>query len=406
MRLASVIRLPRPILRPVCPVYAGERYYQRKCSSPRPSIDFLGIEREWQKTWDTRGTKIQEQRHKDHPLLPFYIDHVHRPTILGKLQSTLDKKRGAGHTGGETNMVEQIVSSIGWEHPLSNLRMYRFDPFISKYGKDIVRTCTIFNQSANTDSDDRTDERRIAETQEWFERVWDAVQVAHQIYKGTQAYDTPLVDIERADNPNMIEDFVEFNINGVKSDVHIPPNSPGSDPDLLYDMDEDTCALWLAAQEAILSMTRTSKTVNAQEVFARLTRLVDAIMQGLLALENMDDVYEGVHYHSTRILLSLMAIFAPSFAEATWVALHYGHPDWHKTDDIDEEEGYGGDDEDLADSGLHRLPRRNDPGTLSSIFTQPFPELEPEDVIDFLREEAAKSEGWGKVGGGSKNTKG
>jgi len=401
MRLASVIRLPRPILRPVCPVFAAERYYQRKCSSPRPSIDFLGIEREWQKIWDTRGTKIQEERDKDHPLLPFYIDHVHRPTISWKLQSTLDKKRGAGHTEGETNMVEQIVSSIDWEGPLSSMRMYQFDPFIPKYGKDIVRTCTIFNQSADTDSDDRTDERRIADTQEWFERVWDAVQVAHQIYKGTQAYDAPLVDIERADNPDMVENFVEFNINCVKSVVHIPPNSPGSDPILSYDMDEDTRALWLAAQEAILSMTHTSKTVNDQEVFARLTHLVDAIMQGLLALENVDDVlYDGVHYHSTRILLSLMAIFAPSFAEASWVALHYGHPDWHKTDDIDEEEGYGGDDEDLADFGLHRFPRRNDPGTLSSIFTQPFPEPEPDCIIKFLRrEEAAESKGWGKVGG-------
>ncbi|KAH8707640.1 hypothetical protein GQ44DRAFT_470413 [Phaeosphaeriaceae sp. PMI808] len=167
------------------------------------------------------------------------------------------------------------------------------------------------------------------------------------------------------------------------------------------DTNKKTCALWLASQEAIMSITRKSNTVDIQAVQARLSNLANSIIR----CKGEDRPYwidRGVHYHSTRILLSLVALFAPSFAEASWLALHYGHHQWHDGDQYKEEERNRGTAipklkewirEDLMESGYYDLPRQDDPRTLSSIFIQPFPVTESSEVIELLRRTSATSTG-------------
>ncbi|CAG8950664.1 hypothetical protein HYFRA_00002874 [Hymenoscyphus fraxineus] len=97
----------------------------------------------------------------------------------------------------------------------------------------------------------------------------------------------------------------------------------------------------------------------------------------LVALTKAIIAYDGegvqdpdIHYHSTRILLSLIATFAPAFAEECWVLLHYGSdtPSVHKSDIGLEEDLFDEEDEELR-----FLPRQGRPETLPSIFDQPFP---------------------------------
>lgn len=180
-----------------------------------------------------------------------------------------------------------------------------------------------------------------------------------------------------ATSPIFTDDFVDSILDRVASPVHVPPPSP----EISDNADEDTCALWLASQEAILSMTSRSKSVDHYKVRSQLTCLVASI--SIYEGEDCPPIIDcGIHYHSTQILLSLLATIAPSFAEEFWLALHYGH------DLCLEDENYedGSTDamssfsyyeelihEELREYGFQDLPRRSNTGTLSSIFAQPFP---------------------------------
>lgn len=237
-------------------------------------------------------------------------------------------------------------------------------------------------------------EQAIINTQKWLEGVWHAVRVAHIAYRDTgDAADYP--DIETGNDPDMADKFVDASIEAIESHVHVPPRNPRTS-----DMDEDACALWLAAQEAILSMTRLSTSVDSCEIRSRLSALAHAIKR----CENEDGqcwVDRDAHYHSTRILLSLIALFAPAFAEASWRAVHYGHEQWRlrHSKTKDEGEDYGsvpfsglGNPEELRELGFQDLASQWDPNTLSSIFSQPFPVPESSEVIDSLRVRSTGSE--------------
>lgn len=87
------------------------KYPQRKSAPAKSRVDFLGIEQEWQARWDRRGTKIQEERDgaNGHCLAPFYASHIHKPTMLGTLQSMLAKKRITGSHNCETSMINEVI---------------------------------------------------------------------------------------------------------------------------------------------------------------------------------------------------------------------------------------------------------------------------------------------------------
>ncbi|KAF2005397.1 hypothetical protein P154DRAFT_616226 [Amniculicola lignicola CBS 123094] len=361
-------------------------------------IDFVGVEQKWQRKWDSRGTKIQEERDtclQYNPIIPFYMDHIRRHTIMGTLQSMLlSEKRATTPRSSQTSMVEQILASYDsspCDYQLENLHTYT-----QRYGKDAVRTCIIFSQGAGTEFS--IHEQSIVSTQRWFEHVWDAVRVAHESYENTKSY-PPLIppDLETGNDPDLTDKIIDFDMARIQSFVHVPPASPGT-PGM--DTDRDTCALWLASQEAILAMTRKSKAVNPHVVRSRLSNLIFSIIY----YEEGDSsciIECGVHYHSARILLSLIAPFAPSFAEECWTALHYGRDQWR---DPDAYELYEEDDteitlacyedllcEDLMEHGYQDLPRQSDPDTLSTIFAQPFPAPESCEMIKSLRRRSAGS---------------
>ncbi|KAH7108864.1 hypothetical protein B0J11DRAFT_240582 [Dendryphion nanum] len=380
-------------LRPFSTSATALKFPQGKLSPADSKIDFLGIEKDWHARWEARGTKIQEERdaEHDHPLVPFYLNHIRRPTMLGTLQSMLAKRRiGAAHKC-KTSMVEKII--FHYDASLSYSQKEAIDSYSQMYGRDIVRTAVIFSQSSDADTHSPIDEQSIMHAQGWLEGVWEAVRVAHISYDDTSICSGELVDLEAHDDPDMVDKFVDSMASDVESFVHVPPNNPRA-----LDMDEDACALWLATQEAISAMTRQSEIVDSHKIQSRLSRLAGTIVE----CEGGDGqcwMDRSAHYHSTRILLSLMALFTPSFAEACWLALHYGHNQW-QDGEINGEKKRGSSlsyeekmmREDLVEYGYYDLPRQNDPRPLSSIFSQPFPVLESSKIIKLLIRVSTESE--------------
>ncbi|KAK7177683.1 hypothetical protein PSPO01_16268 [Paraphaeosphaeria sporulosa] len=381
---------------PRCLQFASSEV-RRKSTLTGSKIDYLGVEQRWQAKWDSRGTKIQEERDmgfRADPIVPFYVDHIRRHTLMGTLQSILCSiKRNVGSRKGKTNMVEQILASYD-NLPLGS-QMESLRTHSSQYGADIVRCCTVFSQEADTEN--RLCEQSLLETQRWFECTWEAVRVAHQLYEDTQAYPSlEAPDIESRNDPDFIDDFVDHNLELVASEVHVPPPSPV----ISDNADEDTCALWLASQEAILSMTGRSKSVDHYRVRSQLTCLMVSIAS--YEGEHCPPIIDcGVHYHSTRILLSLLATIAPSFVEECWLALHYGHDQWredesHEDEATDAKSSFSYCEEliheDLREYGLQDLPRRSNACTLSSIFAQPFPVSDSLVVIKSLKRRSADSD--------------
>jgi hypothetical protein len=93
-----------------------------------------------------------------------------------------------------------------------------------------------------------------------------------------------------------------------------------------------------------------------------------------------------------------MAPIAPCFAEECWVALHYGVLDedveynWKVSDEVIEAE--------LSEHHPELLhhPKQGRPETLRSIFDQPFPDLEPSEIIGLLRSPTLISKARAKMG--------
>lgn len=284
----------------------SSRYSQR--STLGSEVDFLRIEAKGQARWDTRGTKIQEKRDidEDYCLVPFYMDHIRKSTIIGTLRSMQEK---VGARNGKTSMVEHILFKydiLPHRSQQSTLHSYS-----RTYGKDVVRTYFIFGRDPDADPDSPIDKQAILNAQKWFEWIWAGVRVAHE------SWFTPPATPKKPADPEKFEDYL---MEYVRSLDIIPPDLGTFNAKT----DEDDCALWLAAQEAILSMNRKSEKIDLQEVQSRLSSLASSIIRyGERDSQSLEG--SAVHCHSTRILLSLLALFAPSFVEASWLALHYGH---------------------------------------------------------------------------------
>src|SRR5690242_3052545 len=163
-------------------------------------------------------------------------------------------------------------------------------------------------------------------TQRWFECIWEAVQGAHQLHKDSQTHSSlQAPDVESRNDPDFVDDFVDYNLELIEAQAHVPPPSP-----VISDgADEDIRTLWLASQEAILSTACRSRSVDHYKVRSKLTCLIASITNCKEHHYPQDNDC-GVHYYSTRISLTLLAINAPSFAEECWLALHYGHALWRE----------------------------------------------------------------------------
>ena len=174
------------------------------------------------------------------------------------------------------------------------------------------------------------------------------------------------------------DSWLDYEINSIKCLVHLPPDEPDRN---------NGEKLWLAAQKALLVSTKPHTTVvSAKELEVCLITLTKEMIR------DYDDHSAQMSYHTARILISLVAPFAPCFAEECWVLLHYG--DGLSSDD---EASTGSENEDIYDEAIGKedspeeiesalaedaeewggdyrhLPKKGYPETLPSIFEIPFP---------------------------------
>ena len=109
---------------------------------------------------------------------------------------------------------------------------------------------------------------------------------------------------------------------------------------------------------------------SLQTIESRLAALTKAI----IVYDDAQRILPGVHYHSARVLLCLIAPLAPCFVEECWVMLYYGTDVSSRNGDDDEFDENPLVEEELAnDEELRGFPRQGYPDTLRSIFDQPFP---------------------------------
>lgn len=388
------------------------RNLRQQSTGTTAKTDFLEIEKRWQSVWDSKRTRIQQDENyafSGEVLIPLYMDHISHKTILGTLQSIRTSRKGRTLSKNHTSSVlDQIIFEGYHGSSDSNETLLAYS---QKYGSEVVRACIIFSQEDGKSLP--LQEQLLLNTQAWFEDVGKAVQAAHRSFLETQAYcsDTPPnIEPDDRSDPDFIDDIIDYGLKCTQSMVRIAPHY---DPTWYY-LDKDAWAISLVSQKAIIAMTRKSSSVNYQNFRLELHRLVLSIIHyGEYTLDEHEDpvAYEeceecpaqpGTHYHSARILLSLLSIIAPAFAEECWVALHYGVGQKSKLafdeyDSRDVKEQIGStrmdywDYDEVKKLGLQHLPRTDDPDTLSSIFAQAFPEPVSSEVLRTLQRKSAKS---------------
>lgn len=256
---------------------------------------------------------------------------------------------------------------------LSNSPSTHLTALVDKYGKDIVLTSFVFSHQAFDDM--RIEESTIDQTKALFELVDETISSAHEAYIDTQqGSESPLPDVRSALYESGLETWHEYNAPEHLQWIHEPPEEPEM---IHFENEEEAYHVWLSAQRAISAYTRPiTLRDNASTVKRSLTRLTNTII-------NYNDVeyfLPDVHYYATRVLLSLLAPSAASFAEECWVRLHYGEETEWAQEGPELEEGDSARVEELIKeheqiTGRHNLPRRGQPETLQSIFDQPFPLL-------------------------------
>ncbi|KAL8650526.1 MAG: hypothetical protein Q9226_005110 [Calogaya cf. arnoldii] len=237
---------------------------------------------------------------------------------------------------------------------------------IPDFGLDLVRTAVIFG----TQEPFNLQHKKILQIRRWFESVWEAVSIAH---------------------PNL-DTWEDSQDNATKSLVHVLPHYPNISHSTAFSSGDE---IWLAAQEALLSFTNYMDAADKVLIMKRLATLTTEIINW----DQASGIEIGVHYHAARILINLIAPFAPSFAEECWVLLHYGpspllgiHPnvvsaeevsaeedvddDSSETRSFEEIEFLEGEEEEMWKCGYTHLPRQCYPETLPSLFeiAPPIPE--------------------------------
>ncbi|KAL8760732.1 MAG: hypothetical protein Q9184_003090 [Pyrenodesmia sp. 2 TL-2023] len=355
-------------------IYRG---IHKSCSTIRNKVDFRAIEAKWKTIWAAKEKEhVKGKYHKDdlRPLSPV------RFSMLGI--------RNPSH-GNERDQIKASAIKecdfFGNRLPFTTPKESdEFSSFretdqqlqlcIQDYGLDLVRTSMAIG--AQDDGQQQCNNAMILHTQQWLEQVWEAVSLVHILYRGSQAdYSTPNIP-EALYEPD-IDDWVDSLVNETASLVHIPPR----EPNILNRPKEDGAKVWLAAQEALITFNSTNEAKN-------MKRRLDTLTREIIKYNSASYIEDDIQYYAARILINVIASFAPSFAEECWVLLHYGslsvlgvHPNALLQEEVnimDDEDGETTSLEEvesiLAEAEeewyeVYRLlPRQRFPETLPSLF--------------------------------------
>lgn len=337
---------------------------------------------------------MREDEHRSnlsHPLTPLYSKYLRKSTLLDRLiccNGMEDATTAPGIANG--SVLEEILrlSESKDFKALTNGRKNSLDlkNGVAEHGADIIRAYLVFHDGYIEDLE--CSENGIVRTKRWLESIEKAVPFGHETFASIQVSTPSLPNIpETLYEPNL-ETWLDYEVDMPRSLVLISPRMPEI---LDTSMDENALAVWLAAQDALNSMIQPLSAHNS--LLATESRLME-LTNALMDYDDAQLISPEVQYHSTRILLSLIASVAPAFAEECWLALHYGNnPDSIDEDFVLDEDFRALSDEEieeiLADEqeeeDLRHLPRKARPDSLLSIFDQPFPIAEAEDTMRLLR---------------------
>ncbi|CAG8982738.1 hypothetical protein HYALB_00001019 [Hymenoscyphus albidus] len=300
-------------------------FRQSSSTTKAPKIDFLALEAKWQAKWTTSEGKIKDCGIWDrgyHPLVPLYHKHLRTPTILDALAwcTTTEASTAASRdsNGSLLNRILELAKLGRFDRPsgLPDNTCMDMETCIAKYGTDVTRTYVVFRKQLV--GNHWCYENDVIQIQQWLQSIREATLLANESYAFTQKSTPQSPSIPEALSEPDLDTWLELNTDTPRSWVHIPPKHPN-----IFDssMEEPDCTLWHAAQDALLSWTQQIGRRNSlQNVESRLVALTKAIIAYGGERRKLPDV----HYHATRILLCLIAPFAPAFAEECWVSLHYG----------------------------------------------------------------------------------
>ncbi|KAI1125604.1 hypothetical protein F5Y10DRAFT_246655 [Nemania abortiva] len=341
--------------------------YRQITSDAKNRIDFSALEAKWSSKWQDRGIEARNgwspaSPHR-HALPPFYLRHLRTPSILEVIEYHYAKTMSAGRGREATrHMIDRVFKLAPTES--SPLRQ-----FVQSHGTDVVRTSLLF--SGQTTSGGGISEKDIELTQQWFEMIKEAVSIAHGHYRFMQGYRNISVNPTHGFGANW-RGYTSLRL------MH-QVQAPSVEPEMANEpFNTETYRLWLAAQKAILVYTAPITYSNTTRwIRSRLMYLSKAIIEYSKEGEFCFDT----HYYAARVLISLLAPSAPSFAEECWLRLHYGDQQRNEGDPSWAVDGPEREEiiklmleqtEELDDNKRYR-PRQGQPSTLQSIFDQPFP---------------------------------
>lgn len=339
---------------------------RQKSTKASPKVDFLALEAKWQAKWASESRVLQQAKNKPtiySSLPPLYGTHLPKPSILDALNRS-----------GNFDDSKSAYLDDGMD----------LDACIRTYGQDITLAHAAFYSGRESRPYSK---QGIIKIQKRLEYIWGAVLLAHGSYTLTQANDMP-PPISALDEPDLyhwesdlygwdwetdLNCWTGYCLSVPPSLFHVPPEYPD-----IFDLsmqEDDNSNVWLAAQEALFSM---SQSLNSRNTVQKAESSLITLTKAIIAYGKAVSVLPEVYYHSTRILLLLIAPFAPCFAEECWVALHYGTCPCSVSED-DKPGPLGSIPEGAIEEGLtalgwpRNLPRRGRPETLASIFDQPMP---------------------------------
>lgn len=372
-------------------------------STARKKIDFKEIDSNWRAKWARRGGRSHEDGVSSsdcHPLTPIYEGHVQKPTILQELMWRNAKKAPAVVFPNSGGTIYDRVLELGnddrdWEdHEGCFKNGMNMQQAVDKYGSDIVRTHMVFH--GEIAKEHPHSDNGIIQTHHWFESIWEAILLVHEAFDGSQvsARDAPAIP-EALYEPNL-ETWLDYVSDGLMELVLVRPDEPNV---LQSDMEEHDVQAWLAAQEAIFSVTQPLGGENTlHNIESRLVTLTKEIIN----YNNEWSQTVAISYNCARILLCLIAPLAPAFAEECWVVLHYGTTNSSNGQDADDGWSDSSIEERLEDEAeqfedLRHLPRKGRPHTLWSIFDEPFPDPVTKKTLALLRSPSLLAEARAKA---------
>ncbi|KAL8833597.1 MAG: hypothetical protein Q9170_004180 [Blastenia crenularia] len=371
--------------------YAVLRFHA--CSSHASfKTGFHALEAKWKANWAAKEEAMVGKKHCGKTYHPF----SHLPfSVLGTWKSC---EKGSGHS-----QIGQVRRrNFSFDNPVfDNLFCFsmpkeselftrlcrdnrQIQTHIQSHGTDLVRACLAMQ--GHSDGFCCTP-NGIAHMENLFRSIWEAISVAHKSYFVTQNASLDLPDIPAGLYESDLDTWMDYRIDMVDYLVHVPPDMP--EVPTSSSKVEGT-EMWLTGQDALLSMT---EPINATNGSRDLNGYLSSLADGLRRHDEANFLDRRIHYHDARILITLIAPFAPSFAEECWVKLHYGQPSpfpFDRTRCGDEGDGsFKGpvlrlemiDATLVNDKDFRHLPKQGHPGTLPSIFELPWPVPAPPDEI-------------------------